>query len=203
MKDPNRIHIEFFEKQIPLSYVKKIADDYLSMFKNMKINNYLITLKEEEKTGDWIKLWVVESYAAFLIPSSELTLNKKDQIAIQFPGRITLSELKKYINFFSRLPSDAKVSAGLGGWFDGNYNIDKIREITVFPKYEVEKLGEENLLAYDKAYLVKKLSNGSVLVWLGCPYEENPFAGQDEDLTDFEDYLSELRKKKDIDKNES
>jgi len=95
---------------------------------------------------------------------------KKQQISIKFSREITEEGFNKYIEFVSKLPSTAKVYAD---YYDGI--LDDMRDFTVFPKKEVEEYDEKCLLNFKDAYRIEKFANGSVMVWLGRPFDINSY----------------------------
>jgi hypothetical protein len=90
----------------------------------------------------------------------------KQQIEIGLDPDATEKDLLKYFEFIGKLPPNAKVAGGNEGDFDGEYDLKKLRPINVFNVQEVKEYGEKCLLSFDKSYLIKKLPNGMILMWM-------------------------------------
>ncbi|MBD3304106.1 hypothetical protein GF343_03100 [Candidatus Woesearchaeota archaeon] len=183
MQEEYKIHIEFENKEIPDTVLLEVSKLYFKLlekkFDEAEVKKRIANKFTETREfyDSWRSTWIgVKGVAGFyLVNAQKEYKNEKQQIEIGIEPDISETEFMKYTDFFGKLPPTAKVSAGTAYQFDGDYSMAKIRQVTVFPKQEVEKYGEECLLNFKNAYLIKKLQNGSILIWIGKPMENEIF----------------------------
>ena len=199
MQEPHHIHIEFENKEIPDSVILAVSKAYFKML-GVKFNEAEVKRRIANKfteTGEfydsWRSTWIgITGVAGFCLCSVQKEYkNNKQQIKILVDHSISEKEFMKYIDFLGELPSNAKISAGTAYQFDGDYSMSKIRQITVFSKKEIEKYGEKCLLHFKNAYLIKKLKNGNILVWIGKPMENEIFTDITQLAEELKQYLSQ------------